>query len=70
MIETLIQLVIYLVVVGLILWLLTYIVDALPGFEPFRAVARVIIMVIGCLILIYLLYGFVSGSPPKFPRLA
>lgn len=68
MVEGLLGLVIYLVVVGLILWLLMYIVDTVPLFEPFRQVARVIIMVIGALILIYLLLGMLGGTP-KLPKL-
>lgn len=68
MIEGLISLVIYLIVVGLILWLLNYIVMSIPLAEPFRSVARVAIVVIGCLILIYILMGLVGGSP-RLPRL-
>lgn len=67
MIATLLHLVIYLIVVGLILWLLMYIVDTVPMFSPFRQVARIVIIVIGCIILIYILLGMVggTGSLPK-----
>ena len=70
MIEGLIALVIYLAVISLILWLLLYVVNSLPGLEPFRSVARVFITVIGALVLIYLLIGFLGSGPPKLPRLS
>jgi len=69
MVETLLHLVIYLLIVGVILWLLQYIVNTVPIFEPFRTVARVIIIVVGCLILIYILLGLIGGGAPRLPRL-
>ena len=58
MIGALISLVIYLIVVGLILWLLLYLVQTIPLPAPFNQVARVVIMVLGVLILIVLLLQF------------
>lgn len=63
MIEALVYFIIYLVVIGLIAWLLLYIVDSVPQFEPFRSVARVVIIVFCCLILIILLLQILPTMP-------
>lgn len=67
MIESLIYLVIYIVVLGLVCWLLLYIVEQLPLPAPFGQVARVVIIVVACLILILLLLQLVGGV--RVPRL-
>lgn len=63
MLASLVTLVVYIIVVGLILWLLLWALDQLPAVEPFKTVARVLIIVIGVLILIALLLGFVGEAP-------
>jgi len=65
MIETLVSIVIYLLVVGLIFWLLDYIIRVIPVFEPFRQVARTILVVLACLVLIIFLLQFVQGGIPR-----
>ena len=68
MITGLIYLVIYIVIVGVILWLLNYLIDNVPMEPPFRRVAKVAIMVVGVLIIILLLLNFVGlldGGPPR-----
>lgn len=57
MLESLLILVLWIVVIGLIFWLLWYLVGLIPA-EPFRTVAKVIVMIIAVFILIYLLLGF------------
>jgi hypothetical protein len=58
----LLTLVIWIIVVGLIFWLLRYAVNTvLP--EPMRAVANVILTVLAVLILIYVLMGFLPLHP-------
>jgi hypothetical protein len=55
----------------LILWLLTYLVDAIPVPAPFNRVAKIVITVIGVLILIVLLLnlvGLVEPGRPLLPR--
>lgn len=66
MIEALISFVIYVLIVGLVLWLLDYVASMLPLPPPFHQVIRVVIAVIGVIILIYLLLGLVglAGVPP------
>lgn len=60
MIASLIHLVIYIIVLGIVVWLLRYVVAAVPMDEPFRNVANIAILVVGVLILILLLLGFVG----------
>ena len=60
MIIALITLLIYLLIVGIIIWLALYIISVLPLPGPFNQIARAIIVVIGCLILILLLMNFVG----------
>jgi hypothetical protein len=70
MIEALITFVIYLVVVGLILWLLIYLIDNLPLPPQFKMVGRTVIMVVGVIILILMLLSLlgVTGGH-SLPRL-
>jgi hypothetical protein len=70
MITTLIYLLVYLLIIGLLLWLALYVIDQLPMPPPFRQVARVIVVVIGCLALIMLLLNFigVDGGRPLLGR--
>lgn len=58
----LVELVIYLIVVGGIIWLLLWIIGYAGVPEPFAKVARIIIMIVAVLICINILLGFV-GSP-------
>lgn len=68
MIETLITLVIYLVIVGLIWWAVTTILAVIPLPEPIRTVVNVCLIVILCLIVIYALLGIVPHGRLAFPR--
>jgi hypothetical protein len=69
MIVALLYLVIYLIIVGVVIWLLLYLVDNIPIPEPFHRVARVAIMVVGVLIVIVLLLNFVGIVPePRMVR--
>lgn len=58
--DGLIRAVIVLVIVGLVLWLLSYLVSAVGLPEPFAKVAKVIILVIGVLFLINLLLSLIG----------
>ena len=69
MITSLIMLVVYLVIVGLIIWVLLYAVQNIPMAAPFAQVARVVVIVIGCLIVVLLLLQFLGVVGPM-PRLA
>jgi len=61
-IENLVQIIVYLLVVGGIFWLLLWLIGYFGLPEPFAKIAKGIIMIVGVLILINLLLGFV-GSP-------
>lgn len=56
----LINFVVALVIIGLIFWLLLYIVNTIPMFAPFREVARVVLTVLACLILIIMLLNLLG----------
>jgi len=68
MLESLLYFVIYIVVIGLIAFLLNYLVDAIPLQEPFRKVAKIAILVISVLAVIILLLGLIGVGGPM-PRL-
>jgi hypothetical protein len=68
MITALITFVVYLIVIGIIVWLLLFLIDAIPLPEPFHRVARVLIIVVSVLIVILLLLQFIGTDVP-FPRL-
>lgn len=74
MITALVMLVIYLVVLGLVIWLLNYLIDAVPLNPPFNRVAKVAVLVVGVLLAILLLLNFVGigplGSGPPRLRLS
>ena len=63
MIEGLVGLVIYLLVIGLIVWLLIFLVDYVPVPAPFNRVAKIVIMVVAVIIVIYLLLGLLGHAP-------
>jgi hypothetical protein len=64
-IEGLIALAIYIIVIGLIVWLLLWAIQQVPLPAPFGQVARVLIIVIAVLIVCYLLLGLISSGVPK-----
>jgi hypothetical protein len=67
MIGTLINLIIYVIIVGLLLWLLQYVINNIPLFAPFRQFANVILMVIGVIFLIMILLSL-TGSGLNLPK--
>ena len=58
----LMETVIYLIIVGGVLWLLLWLVGYVGLPEPFAKVAKIIIMVVGVIILINVLLGL-AGTP-------
>jgi len=68
MINSLILLVVYIIVIGLVIWLLHYLIDAIPLPEPFHRVAKIALLVIGVLIVILLLLQFVGVVDTSLPR--
>lgn len=62
MIQTLITLVIYIVVIGLLFWLVHWVLSQVPLPEPFAMIARVVLAIAAFLIVAYLLLGLVPGG--------
>jgi len=58
--DGLISLVVTILIVGLVVWLLLYVISIIPLPHPFGQVARIIVIVVACLWLIKMLLG-VSG---------
>jgi hypothetical protein len=56
-------LVVYLVVAGLVFWLLHFLIDYVAPPEPFRKVAKVALVVLAVLVLIGLLLSLVGYGP-------
>lgn len=68
MIETLITLVVYLIVVGLLWWAVTTILGVLPLPEPIKTVINVIMVVVLCVIVVYALLGLIGAVPRPLLR--
>ena len=67
MIGALLTFVVYLIVLGLVLWLIDYVVALLPLPPPFHQVIRIVIAVIAVIVVIYLLLGlFGAADVPRF----
>ena len=61
-IESLVSVVVYLLILGAVVWLLLFIVGKVAPPEPFAKIITVIIYVVAALLLINLLLGFL-GTP-------
>ena len=59
--------VIYLVVAGLVLWLLWWLLSYVNPPEPFKKVGTVVLAIVAVLICIGLLLSLVSGNPVFVP---
>ena len=64
MIAALINLIIYLLIIGVIYWAVTTILGLIPLPEPIAQVIRVILIVILVLIVVYALLGLIGHTPP------
>lgn len=62
----LVNFVLYLVVAGLIFWLLDWLIRYVGVPDPFAKVARVVLAVAAVFIVIYALLSLVGGAPPLF----
>ena len=69
MISTLLTLVIYCLVLGLIVWLVHYVIDVIPISEPFARIAKILVIVVAVIIIILLLLSLIDGGPARLPRL-
>ena len=58
----LISLLVTILVIGLVCWLILYVIDQLPLPAPFGQVARIIVIVVGVLLLIRVLLSLTGVS--------
>lgn len=61
MIAALINLIIYLIVIGLLYWVIIYVLDNIPIPEPLNRIIRVVLIVVIALIAIMLLLSLLGG---------
>ncbi len=64
-IQGLVNLVVYLIVLGCILGLLLYLVSISPVPEPYKGWLRFLVIAVSVLILIYFLLGLIGGGVPQ-----
>lgn len=64
MIGSLVNLVIWLVVIGCIIGLLIYLVRRSPVPDPYKGWIEWVILAVAIIIIIYLLLGLVGANPP------
>ena len=64
-----INILIYLLVVGVIIGLVWYVCDALPVPHPLNKIIKIVSVVVGCIIIIYALLGItgVDLTPRRLP---
>jgi preprotein translocase subunit SecE len=60
--EQVVRTIVLLLVAGAIFWLLNFLISRIPLLEPYREVARTVLLVLGVLFLIGLLLNF-AGYP-------
>lgn len=65
--SALVTVVVYLVVAGLVIWLLFFLLDYVAPPEPFNKVARVVLMILSVLVVIGILLTLVGGTPVLRP---
>ena len=69
MIPALINLIVYLLIVGILLALVWYVLDAIPIPEPINRIVKVVVVVVAALVIILVLLQLVgvgsSGGLPK-----
>jgi hypothetical protein len=69
MIASLITLIIYLLILGIVLWLVYYVVDAIPLPEPINKIVKLAVVVLACLVIIVLLLQMVGGVQLNIPKI-
>lgn len=71
MVAALINLIIYLLVLGILIWLVMYVVDAIPLPDPLNRIIKVAVTVLACLVVILLLLSLLGvGTGVTLPKLA
>ena len=65
----LVNLIIYLLVIGILLGLVYYVLDAIPIPQPLNRIIKIIIVVLAVLVIVLLLLQFVGGGGINLPRI-
>jgi heme A synthase len=58
-----VTIVVYLIVAGLVFWLLWWLINYIAPPEPFRKVANVVLAIMAVLVVIGILLSLVGGTP-------
>jgi hypothetical protein len=69
MISVFFTIIIYALVLGLVVWLVHYLVDVTPIAPPFGRIAKIAVTVVAVLIMVLLLLSLVDSGPVRLPRL-
>lgn len=70
MIMALVNLIIYLLIVGILIWLVYYVVDAIPLPQPINKIVKLAVVVVTALIIIVLLLNLVGvGGGIDLPKI-
>ena len=69
MIPALITLIIYLLVLGLLYWLVIYVLDAIPIPDPPNRIIKIALMVLLVIVIIMLLLDLIGMGGIDLPRL-
>ena len=70
MIPGLISLIIYLLIIGVLLALAYWVLDAIPIPQPINRIVKIIIVVLAVLVIVMLLLQLVGGGGVNLPKLA
>ena len=71
MVAALINLIIYLLVLGLLYWLVLYVIDTIPIPDPPARIIKIALMVLMVLVIIMLLLQLIgAGGDLRLPKLA
>jgi hypothetical protein len=68
MIGALITLIIYLLVLGILIWLVYYVVDAIPLPDPLNRIVKIAVTVIAALVVIVLLLNLAGVGGLDLPK--
>jgi hypothetical protein len=63
MIESLLILLLYIVIIGAVLWFINVIIDRVPMDPTFKSGAKLLVVVVGIIILVLLLIRYLPALP-------
>ena len=67
MIETLIGLIFFVIIIGVLWWAATTLLRIIPLAEPFRTVIHVLVILVGVFIVLYVAQMFLAAAGIKVP---